>query len=58
MAGSEVGGLDSFQGYRCSTTDDSVVVKSVRALKLPHRGLGISAEVAIVLGTQQAQAGK
>ena len=57
-AGSGVRGLDSFQGYRCSTTDDSVVVKSVRALKLPHRGLGISAEVAIFLGTQQAHAGK
>jgi hypothetical protein len=57
-AGSGVRGLDGFQGYRRSTTDDSVVVKSVRALKLPHRGLGISAEVAIFLGTQQAQAGK
>ena len=30
----------------------------MRALKLPHRGLGISAEVAIFLGTQQAHAGK
>ena len=30
----------------------------MRALKLPHRGLGISAEVAIFLGTQQAQVGK
>jgi hypothetical protein len=30
----------------------------VRALKLPHRGLGISAEVAIFLGTQQVQVGK
>jgi hypothetical protein len=33
-------------------------MKSVGALKLPHRGLGISAEVAIALGTQQAQAGE
>ncbi|HEX3196527.1 MAG TPA: hypothetical protein VHR39_03125 [Propionibacteriaceae bacterium] len=33
-------------------------MKSVRALKLPHRGLGISAEVAIFLGTQQVQVGK
>lgn len=57
-AGSGVRRLDSFQDYRCSTTDDSVVVKSVRALKLPHRGLGISAEVTIYLGTQQAQASK
>ena len=30
----------------------------MRALKLPHRGLGVSAEVAIFLGTQQAQASK
>jgi hypothetical protein len=57
-AGSGVRRLDSFQGYRCSTTNDSVGVKSLRALKLPHRCLGISAEVAIVIGTQQVQVGK